>query len=49
MIFDPYLTTPKILELLCDRTTNDPDQKLREWAQEQLAKWENIKESDKIQ
>jgi hypothetical protein len=31
-----YLTHPKNLELLRDRATNDPDEQLREWAQEQL-------------
>jgi hypothetical protein len=36
MISDPYRTAPKTLELLGDRAINDPDEHLREWAQEQL-------------
>jgi len=44
-----YSSHPKTFEQLCDRALNDPDEQLREWAQEQLAKWENIKEPDKIQ
>jgi len=31
-----YYNYPKTLELLRDRATNDPDEQLREWAQEQL-------------
>jgi hypothetical protein len=31
-----YPTHPKTLELLRDRAANDPDEQLREWAQEQL-------------
>ena len=31
-----YPTHPETLELLSDRATNDPDEQLREWAQEQL-------------
>jgi len=31
-----YPTSPKAIELLRDRATNDPDEQLREWAQEQL-------------
>jgi hypothetical protein len=31
-----YPTHPKTMELLRDRATNDPDEQLREWAQEQL-------------
>ncbi len=31
-----YSTYPKTLELLRDRALNDPDEQLREWAQEQL-------------
>ncbi|PZV10349.1 MAG: NTPase (NACHT family) [Leptolyngbya sp.] len=31
-----YSTHPKTLELLRDRATNDPDEQLRQWAQEQL-------------
>jgi len=31
-----YPTHPKTLELLRDRAINDPDEQLREWAQEQL-------------
>jgi hypothetical protein len=30
------VTHPKTLELLCDRATNDPDERSRQWAQEQL-------------
>jgi len=33
---------PKALELLRDRAINDPDEQLREWAQEQL-KMQNVK------
>jgi hypothetical protein len=31
-----------------DRALNDPDEQLREWAEEQLAKWENISDLDTI-
>ncbi|NJO41317.1 MAG: NACHT domain-containing protein [Cyanobacteria bacterium RU_5_0] len=34
-----YPAHPKILELLLDRAFNDPDEQLREWAQEQLEKF----------
>jgi len=37
-----YSTHPKTWELLRDRATNDPDEQLREWAQEQL-KMQNAK------
>ena len=33
---------PKTLKLLSDRATNDPDEQLREWAQEPL-KMQNVK------
>jgi hypothetical protein len=36
-------THPKTLELLGDRALNDPDEQLREWAQEQLEKIEEEK------
>jgi predicted NACHT family NTPase len=36
-----YATHPKTLELLHDRAINDPDEQLREWAQEQLQQIEN--------
>jgi Trp operon repressor len=36
-----YPDHPKTLELLRDRAQNDPDEQLREWAQEQLGKIEN--------
>jgi predicted NACHT family NTPase len=36
-----YPTHPRTIELLHDRALNDPDEQLREWAQEQL---ENIEE-----
>ncbi|MGF1568470.1 MAG: NACHT domain-containing protein [Nodosilinea sp.] len=36
-----YATHPKTIELLRDRATNDPDEQLREWAQEQLKKMES--------
>ena len=35
-IFHQYPTHPKTLEMLRDRAENDPDEELREWAQEQL-------------
>lgn len=35
-----YLTYSKKIELLRDRALNDPDEQLREWAQEQLEKLE---------
>ena len=35
-----YPTHPRTFELLCDRAFNDPDEQLREWAQEQLKKME---------
>jgi hypothetical protein len=38
-----YLTHPKTIELLRDRAINDPDEQLREWAQEQLKKIEEEK------
>jgi hypothetical protein len=44
-----YPTHPKTIELLRDRALNDPDEQLREWAKEQLAKWENINGLDTIQ
>ena len=37
-----YSTNPKTLELLRDRAANDPDEQLREWAQEQL-RMQNVK------
>jgi hypothetical protein len=37
-----YPTHPKTIELLRDRALNDPDEQLREWAQEQL-KMQNVK------
>jgi hypothetical protein len=36
-----YPTHPKTLELLRDRAENDPDEQLRQWAQEQLQRMEN--------
>ncbi|MEB3231691.1 MAG: NACHT domain-containing protein [Leptolyngbyaceae bacterium] len=36
-----YPTHPQTLELLRDRAENDPDEQLREWAQEQLQQMEN--------
>lgn len=41
-LFVQYPTHPKTLELLRDRAINDPDEQLREWAQEQL-KIKNVK------
>ncbi|MBW4578662.1 MAG: HEAT repeat domain-containing protein [Tildeniella nuda ZEHNDER 1965/U140] len=38
-----YSTHPKTLELLRDRAINDPDEQLREWAQQQLEQWEKQK------
>ncbi|WP_225887008.1 NACHT domain-containing protein [Nodosilinea nodulosa] len=35
-----YPTHPKTIELLRDRALNDPDEQLREWAQEQLQQME---------
>lgn len=35
-LYSHYSNQPKTLELLCDRAVNDPDEQLREWAQEQL-------------
>ena len=35
-----YPTHPKTIELLRDRAANDPDEQLREWAQEELVKLE---------
>lgn len=35
-ILSRYLIHPETLELLHDHATNDPDEQLREWAQEQL-------------
>jgi hypothetical protein len=40
-----YPTYPKTLERLRDRAANDPDEKLRQWAQEQL-KIQNVKLTD---
>ena len=40
--FHIHLTDPKTFELLCDRAENDPDEQLRQWAQEQL-KMQNVK------
>jgi hypothetical protein len=37
-----YPTHPKTLELLRDRAANDPDEQLRQWAQEQL-KMQNVR------
>lgn len=42
-LLDYYPTHPKTIELLHDRAINDPDEKLREWAQEQLEKIEEEK------
>jgi len=36
MIYQRYSTHPITLELLRDWAENDPDEQLREWAQEQL-------------
>ena len=36
-----YPDYPQTLELLRDRAINDPDEQLREWAQQKLAEWEN--------
>ena len=36
LILKDYSTHPKTLELLHDRATHDPNEQLREWAQEQL-------------
>jgi hypothetical protein len=36
ILIEHYSTYPQTVELLRDRATNDPDEKLREWAQEQL-------------
>ena len=41
-LFTYYPTYPKTLELLHDRATNDPDEQLRQWAQEKL-KIQNVK------
>ncbi|HEY9631564.1 MAG TPA: HEAT repeat domain-containing protein [Coleofasciculaceae cyanobacterium] len=38
-LFSKYPNHPKVLELICDRVTNDPDPQLREWAQQQLEQW----------
>ncbi len=35
-LLNNYPTHPKTLELLRDRAINDPDEQLREWAQQQL-------------
>jgi hypothetical protein len=35
-----YFTHPKTRELLRDSASNDPDEQLREWAQQQLEKIE---------
>ncbi|NJL55251.1 hypothetical protein HC928_08740 [bacterium] len=48
-LFTYYSAHPKILELLRDRALNDSDEQLREWAKEQLDKWDNIKDSDNNQ
>ncbi|GET42578.1 hypothetical protein [Microseira wollei] len=37
-----YPTNPETLELLRDRGANEPDEQLRDWAQEQL-KIQNVK------
>jgi hypothetical protein len=39
-LFTHYRTHPKTLELLRDRAINDPDEQLREWAKEQIARME---------
>ncbi len=39
---DHYPTYLRTLELLRDRAENDPDEQLRQWAQEQL-KMQNVK------
>ena len=41
VLVQQYPDHPKILELLQDRTQNDNDKQLREWAAEQLAKLRN--------
>jgi len=41
IILTYYPTHPKTLELLHDRAINDPDEQLREWAQQQLKKTGN--------
>ncbi|MBD2328492.1 NACHT domain-containing protein [Alkalinema sp. FACHB-956] len=38
---DEYPLHPETIELLRDRALNDPDEQLRQWAQEQLQKLEN--------
>lgn len=35
-LIEKYPTNPKTLEVLRDRSANDPDEQLREWAKEQL-------------
>ncbi|MGB3491277.1 MAG: NACHT domain-containing protein [Elainellaceae cyanobacterium] len=40
-LIEHYCTHPKTIELLRDRAINDPDEQLREWAQEQLQQMEN--------
>jgi hypothetical protein len=40
-LLEYYPTHPKTLELLHDRALNDPDEQLRQWAQEQLQQMEN--------
>ncbi|NET11326.1 MAG: hypothetical protein F6K16_42920, partial [Symploca sp. SIO2B6] len=35
-----YKDDPQLFEFLCDRAPNDPDEKLRQWAQEQLDRHE---------
>lgn len=44
-LLDKHFGNPKTLELLQDRVINDPDEHLREWAQEQLQQLENQGES----
>lgn len=39
-LLNHYPTHPKTIELLHDRAINDPDEQLREWAQQQLEKLE---------
>jgi len=40
-LLEVYPTHPKPIELLRDRAINDPDEQLREWAQQKLTEWEN--------
>ena len=48
-VSDCHANDLKTLELLRDRAINDPNEQLREWAKEQLAKRGSIKDSGKIQ